>query len=94
MKLGSSSNKVNSVKAWLSNEKHSKWLLVFDGADDLASVCISKYFPATNWGDIIITSRDHAVIGMLTEVGCPVEPLLPGEATAVLFDKAGIRKPS
>jgi hypothetical protein len=94
LELGGASNKVDSVKRWLSKEENSSWLLIFDNADDLESVKISKYFPATSWGHIIITSRDQTAIGSVGMEGNVLERLEVNEAIAVLIDKAGIRDPS
>ncbi|KAH0556873.1 hypothetical protein GP486_005337, partial [Trichoglossum hirsutum] len=94
LELGGACDKVDSVKRWLSKEENSSWLLIFDNADDLDSVKISKYFPATSWGHIIITSRDQAAIGSVGMDGDVLEPLKVDEAVAVLIEKAGIREPS
>ena len=42
---------------WLSREKSSRWLMVFDNVDDLDSFDVSSFFPKVPWGDILITSR-------------------------------------
>jgi len=42
MKLDNSSNKTESVKRWLADDKNKDWLLVFNSADDLTSICVSK----------------------------------------------------
>ena len=46
---------VKKVNKWLQDNE--RWLLVFDNADD-SSVKVSKYFPKSGDGDIIITSRN------------------------------------
>ncbi|KAI9847786.1 MAG: hypothetical protein M1837_001679 [Sclerophora amabilis] len=94
LNLGSTSDKVGSMKRWLSKKENSDWLLIFDNADDLDSVRISKYIPAASWGHIIITSRDQAAIGSVGKEGCLLERLEAKEAVAVLMEKAGIRSPS
>ncbi|KAI9774484.1 MAG: hypothetical protein M1839_001717 [Geoglossum umbratile] len=94
LKLESAVNRVDSLKRWLSRPGNSDWLLIFDNADHLEALSISKYFPATPWGHIIITSRDNAAIGSAGEWGASVDPLKPEEAVAVLFEKVGIRTPT
>ncbi|KAL6719971.1 hypothetical protein ACLMJK_001892 [Lecanora helva] len=90
MKLGSSTNKAESVKQWLSNGRNTKWLLIFDNADNLASVCVSNFFPATSWGHIIITSRDETAIGLVGQEGSSLDPLEHSEAVSLLMNKSGI----
>lgn len=94
LQLGGSKDKVRSVKTWLSKPENSQWLLVFDNADDLNLVLIHKYFPAVNWGHIIITNRDQAVIGSLAEEGHVLDPLTTDDATQLLLERSGIRCPS
>ena len=94
MKLGSSSNKAESVKRWLSNGRNTEWLLIFDNADNLASVCVSNYFPATSWGHIIITSRDETAIGLVGQEGWSLDPLKHAEAVSLLMNKSGIHSAS
>lgn len=94
LELGPTSNKVDAIKRWLSKEEHSEWLLIFDNADDLESVWLPRYFPATSWGHIIITSRDQAAIGSVGKEGCLLERLEANEAVSVLIGKAGIQNPS
>jgi hypothetical protein len=90
MKLGNSSNKAESVKRWLSDENNKSWLLIFDNADDLASICVSRYVPVTKWGHIVITSRDHSVMGFAGSDGSVMEPLSTAEAVSLLKSKSGI----
>lgn len=94
LKLGRDSNKVGSTKRWLSKEENSKWLLIFDNADDLDSVRISKYLPAVPWGHIIITSRDQAATGNVGKEGYLMGSLKEEEAVAVLLEKAGVAQPT
>jgi hypothetical protein len=67
--------------------------MVFDNADDLLSVPISKYFPVVPWGHILITSRDQDAIGAVAEEGSTIGPLAIGDAIAVLLERADIRQP-
>lgn len=85
MKLDNSSNKAAAVKGWLSDEKNKDWLLMFDSADDLASICVSKYFPTTSWGHIIITSRDQSAIGFAASDGCYMDLLKLDDVVAMLL---------
>nr|KMM72094.1 TPR repeat:NB-ARC [Coccidioides posadasii RMSCC 3488] len=94
LKLGESNNKVGSVRRWLAKPENSQWLLVFDNADNLDAVRIQKYFPAVNWGHIIITSRDQAAIGGIAEDGHVLRPLTTEDAIQLLIDKSGIRHPT
>ena len=94
MKLGNTSNKLEEVRRWLSDPKNMHWLLIFDNADDFASICLSKYFPATSWGHIIVTSRDESAIGGIGKDGALLEPLSTVEAVEVLLDKSGVQFPS
>ncbi|KMU78015.1 TPR repeat-containing protein [Coccidioides immitis RMSCC 3703] len=94
LKLGESNNKVGSVRRWLAKPENSQWLLVFDNADNLDSVPIQKYFPAVNWGHIIITTRDQAAIGGIAEEGHVLRPLTTEDAILLLLDKSGIRHPT
>ena len=92
--LGQVSNKVDAVKRWLSRPENSGWLLIFDNADDLKSVGISRYYPSSSGGHILITSRDQAAIGNVARHGCLLERLDVQDAIAVLLEKAGIEEPS
>ena len=94
LNLGIVSNKVTATKEWLSREENSSWLLIFDNADDPESISLSKYFPASFWGHIIITSRDGAAIGSIRQEGSIMDRLTAAEAVEVLLEKAGIRNAS
>lgn len=94
LKLGDSKNKIGAVKSWLSRPENSNWLLVFDNADDLNAVPLHKYFPVVNWGHIIITSRDQAVIGSIADNGHILSPLTERDAVRLLVEKSGIQHPT
>lgn len=94
LRLPETSNKVASVKSWLSSRENSQWLMVFDHADDLQTLELTKYFPITASGHIIITSRDQGIIGSIAADGCVLGPLHPSDAVEVLLDCAGVREPS
>ena len=94
LSLGSVSDKVTATKEWLSREENSSWLLIFDNADNLESVSLSKYFPASFSGHIIITSRNGAAIGSLGQEGSVMDRLTTEDAVEVLLEKAGLRNVS
>lgn len=94
LRLGDSKNKIGAVRNWLSRPENSNWLLVFDNADDLNAVPLHKYFPAVNWGHIIITSRDQAVIGSLADDGHVLRPLEEQDAVELLLERSGNQSPS
>lgn len=52
-----SSLAVIAVKEWLRRDCNSNWLLIFDNVDDLESFSISDFFPNSQYGCIILTSR-------------------------------------
>lgn len=87
-------NKVTAMKSWLSKETNGKWLLVFDNADDLHSVPLTRYFPVSNSGHILITSRDQAALSEVAETGLTVGPLSSEDATELLIERSGFTKPS
>ncbi|QVM13232.1 hypothetical protein D8B26_007846 [Coccidioides posadasii str. Silveira] len=94
LNLGNTSNKVDFLRQWFSKPKNSSWLMIFDGADDLVSVPLSRYFPSCSWGHIIITSRDQAAVGLVAPAGHSVEPLDEQAAVGLLLEKAAIGSPT
>ncbi|EAS28261.3 uncharacterized protein CIMG_09465 [Coccidioides immitis RS] len=94
LNLGNTSNSVDSLRRWFSNPKNSSWLMIFDGADNLVSVSLSRYFPSCSWGHIIITSRDQAAVGLVAPGGHSVEPLDEQTAVGLLLEKAAIGSPT
>nr|KMM72098.1 hypothetical protein CPAG_08397 [Coccidioides posadasii RMSCC 3488] len=94
LNLGNTSDKVDFLRQWFSKPKNSSWLMIFDGADDLASVPLSRYFPSCSWGHIIITSRDQAAVGLVAPSGHSVEPLDEQAAVGLLLEKAAIGSPT
>lgn len=91
LRLGDSPSKVDSVKRWLSSEKNFRWLLIFDNADDLESIGLPKYFPASSWGHIIITSRANAALGYASSPECLVGLLPRPEASNILIERSGLK---
>lgn len=94
LKLGESKNKASSVRSWLSRPENSQWLLVFDNADNLDSVPVQKFLPAVNWGHVIITSRDQAVIGSIAENGLLLTSLMNEDVAQLLLERSGIEHPT
>ncbi|RHZ65508.1 uncharacterized protein CDV56_107767 [Aspergillus thermomutatus] len=94
LNLGDTPNKVDFLRQWFSNPKNSSWLMIFDGADDLASVPLSRYFPSCPWGHIIITSRDQAAVGLVAPAGHSVEPLEEQAAIGLLLERAAVGNPT
>lgn len=94
LRLGEAKDKVRSVKSWLSKPENTHWLLVFDNADNLDSVPIRKYLPAVDWGHVIITSRDQAVIGSIVDEGHVLTSLTIEDATQLLLERSGIQHPN
>ncbi|MCJ1281457.1 hypothetical protein MMC26_000776, partial [Xylographa opegraphella] len=60
---------VYAVKAWLDLQKNTRWLMIYDNYDnpkasgnlDRSAVNIRQYFPQSNQGSIIITTRSSRV---------------------------------
>ncbi|EEP78060.1 predicted protein [Uncinocarpus reesii 1704] len=94
LRLGDSRDKIGAVRSWLSRPENSSWLLVFDNANDLNTAPLHKYFPAVNWGHIIITSRDQAVIGSIADDGHVLNHLGENDAVQLLLQKSGIQHPT
>lgn len=46
----------SALFSWLNLPGNSKWLLIFDNADDL-TIGIEKYFPTRGGGGVLVTSR-------------------------------------
>lgn len=92
--LKDGNNKVSSLKHWLAREDHSQWLMVFDNADDLASLRLETYFPS-NWsGHILLTTRDQDAIGSVAQEGILLDTLASDDAVRLLLETAAIRQPS
>ncbi|KAF2004056.1 hypothetical protein P154DRAFT_427728 [Amniculicola lignicola CBS 123094] len=87
-------NKEEILKKWLCKPGNSDWLLIFDNADDLAGNPIDSYIPRSGHGHIIVTTRDQAAIGSVSEDGASMEPLDEEDAMEVLLAKAKITEPS
>ena len=94
LEIGLGSNKVDAVKRWLSKLENRDWLLIFDNADDLEAIQLSRYFPSVPWGHILLSSRDQTAIGTVVKQGLQLERLELDEAVEVLMDKAAFVSPT
>jgi hypothetical protein len=84
------------VLQWLANPDNSKWLLIFDHIDkylaakqsDSEAYDVARFFPPTDHGSIIITSR----VLQLSELGqsYPVYKFQSQDATTLLINSAGL----
>ena len=93
LEISTGSNKVDAVRKWLSKAENQAWLLIFDNADDLETVQITKYFPSVPWGHVILTSRDQTAIGTVVKQGHKLERLESDEAIEVLLEKTDLKNP-
>jgi hypothetical protein len=75
-----------------SLQQNNNWLLIIDNADDLKTVNIKCYFPATTRGAIIITSRNRQAASFGT--GIELGEMHPMEAKALLLARAGVEAPN
>ena len=66
-----------------------EWLLVFDGADDVAAIS-SLWPPPGSHGNIIYTSRNHMLQRLPEDQTCKVDQMDPGEASRLLLSSARI----
>ncbi len=83
---------LKAVRQWLSNT-HEPWLLIIDNADD-PSMDVSEFFPASNKGSILVTTRNpdcriHATVGSY-EFG----EMDPEEAVTLFLRAAGVEDTS
>jgi hypothetical protein len=88
-------DKVNGVKLWVARADNTKRLLIFDNADNLEGINLTSYFPVTNSGDILITTRDFRVENPdLATYALPLDVLDPGDAQTLLINRAGVKPPN
>ena len=78
---------VHATKQWL--ETHSRWLLIFDNADDLAMV--QDYLPQGNQGHILLTTRAQAMAGLARKI--ELETMESEEGAILLLRRAGLLAP-
>ncbi|KAL3485915.1 hypothetical protein BJX62DRAFT_29395 [Aspergillus germanicus] len=91
--------RASQVLQWLSVPGNNRWLIIFDNVDQYAplpdsNTCgydIPDFFPTTDHGSIIITSRIHGV----TDVGksFPIRTLTQKDATQLLLHSSGFSIP-
>jgi tetratricopeptide (TPR) repeat protein len=77
---------IAAVKRWL--EMHTRWLLIFDNADDLPIV--RDYIPSKCSGHILLTTRAHAMSGIATKIEIP--EMNDEEGIRLLLQRAGLIK--
>lgn len=53
-------DKVEQLKRWFTDSSNPHWLLIFDNANQIHTLNLSKYIPVIN-GHVIITTQDHRV---------------------------------
>ncbi|KAI9768501.1 MAG: hypothetical protein M1840_004911 [Geoglossum simile] len=78
-----------AVKQWLTNTRNL-WLLIFDNADDPA-MDISEFFPTSNRGCILLTTRNPACKIHATVGSCELGGMDPDEAATLLLRAAGVK---
>lgn len=78
--------------SWLAAQ-HTKWLLVFDGADDTTKN-LHEFFPDGKHGDILVTSRNQQVKHHARPQGASYEllGLFLDDARLLLLRTAGVRE--
>ena len=88
-KLGGVDSNTAAAKHWLQNLEHP-WLLIIDNADDL-NVPVESYFPESEKGFIIITTRNpgHKVHGNIGAKSYKFGPLEEEAANDLLLKAAG-----
>jgi hypothetical protein len=88
-------NKIECVKRWFARTDNTNWLLIFDNADDLEEIDLSSYFPVTNYGNVLITTRDFRVEHPdLATHALPLDVLDLEDAQTLLINRAGIKTPT
>ena len=78
---------VQALKQWL--ESHSGWLLIFDNADDLATV--QNYLPTGNTGHTMLTTRAQAMGGLARKI--ELDTMSPQEGATLLLRRASLIAP-
>lgn len=82
---------INAVLKWLDHPIITKWLLVFDNVNDLAT--IAKYIPQQCHGHIIITTQNQITIGDYADK-IAVEPMEAKEGAKLILTRAEIKVPT
>ena len=85
----SDKDKIESVRRWLSRIDNTKWLLIFDNADDVDEVDLGSLLPIADHGDVLITSRDGRVDNPdIVTLALHMEMLSHDEAQELLLKRA------
>jgi hypothetical protein len=79
---------VAAVRAWL--ERHHRWLLLFDNADEPQAV--AELLPRSGTGHVLVTSRAETVWEHLASP-LPVEVLAPADAAGFLVARSSDQGP-
>src|SRR6266487_546589 len=78
---------VQAVKVWL--QRHSKWLLILDNADDLSLV--PAFLPPSLGGHLLLTTRAYAVGRLASRL--EVDTLPPEQGALFLLRRASLMAP-
>jgi len=82
------------MKTWFENENKLKWLLIFDNADEIHGIgetgSVRDLIPQGEGGCVLVTSRNRASDGGLTNAGYEVVEMKQSEAVEFLLQ--GSRK--
>ena len=82
---------IEAVKAWLSIQRNSKWMLVFDNVDDPQAYDINVHLPETHQGSLLITSRSsYMQIGKVVYV--PLEKLTDAKESIEILAQTSRRE--
>lgn len=79
---------IEAVKNWLRT--HSRWLLIFDNADE--PEVVQDFLPQPNRGHTLLTTRAMALKGIAERVEIP--PMEEDEGVLLLLRRAGILEPT
>lgn len=56
---------INSALHWLTSQRESNWLLIFNNADD-TKLNLGQFFPQSRFGNILITTRNQKLLNLST----------------------------
>ncbi|KAF8996509.1 hypothetical protein BDQ17DRAFT_915765 [Cyathus striatus] len=84
-----SSISIDEMLHWITSLK-GKWLMIFDNADASPEL-VEKYIPPGNMGNILITSRNPAIKGVVSTVNSmEVKEMTEISAAELLFQASGL----
>ncbi|KXX76611.1 Regulatory protein AfsR, partial [Madurella mycetomatis] len=90
----SDQDKVEIVRRWFSQSGNTRWLLIFDNADDLDGVDLWSFIPVVDAGDILITTRDGRIDDPeLSTLAIPLDMLSQEDALELLRRRSGVKAP-